>query len=58
MGQLEIFDLLKEFKISTKSGTYIKIKMNVTTAIKMILLALESLNMATSAPKNLCGVRP
>jgi hypothetical protein len=58
MGQLEIFDSLNEFKIKTSKGTYIKIRMNTTSAIKMILLVLESLNMATSAPVSLCGERP
>jgi hypothetical protein len=58
IGQLEIFDSLNEFRISTNSGTYIKIRMNVTRARRMILLVLESLNMATSAPKNLCGEQP
>jgi hypothetical protein len=32
--------------------------MNVTIEIKMILLALDSLSIATSAPKNLYGVQP
>jgi hypothetical protein len=58
IGQLEIFDSLNEFKIRTSSGTYIKIRMKPTMVIRMILLVLESLNMATYAPKNRCDGQP